>query len=108
MSDVCHLSDADFKSAVLQSTRPTLVDFWAPWCGPCQKIGPVLDELAIERADSIKIAKVNVDESPNVAAAYGIDSIPTLLLFKGGKIVGRLIGLQPKAELERVLDRAAA
>ena len=108
MSDVCHLSDADFKSEVLQSTRPTLVDFWAPWCGPCQKIGPVLDELAIERADSIKIAKVNVDESPNVAAAYGIDSIPTLLLFKGGKIVGRLIGLQPKAELERVLDRAAA
>ena len=108
MSTVYHLSDADFKSQVLQSTRPTLVDFWAPWCGPCRTIGPVLDELAIERAGSVKIAKLNVDENPNAAATYQIDSIPTLLLFKGGEIVGRLVGLQPKAELERVLDQAAA
>ncbi len=108
MSIVYDLSDADFKSEVLQSTRPTLVDFWASWCGPCQTIGPVLDELAIERADSIKIGKVNVDDSPSVAAAYGIDSIPTLLLFKGGEIVSRMVGLQAKSELEHVLDLAVA
>ena len=106
MPNICHVSDADFNTEVLQSSRPTLVDFWAPWCGPCQKLGPVLDELANECAQSIKIAKVNVDINPNVAATYGIDSIPTLLLFERGEIVSRLIGLQSKAELERAIDQA--
>lgn len=108
MSTVSHLSDADFKSEVLQSTRPTLVDFWAPWCGPCRRIAPILDDLASQRGDAVKVAKVNVDESPRVAAAYQIDSIPTLLVFKDGEIIDRVVGLRPKADLDRVLDRAIA
>ena len=108
MSSVSHLTDTDFKSEVLQSSQPTLVDFWAPWCGPCQRIAPILDELAAERGDTLKVAKVNVDESPRVAAAYHIDSIPTLLVFKDGEIVDRVVGLRPKADLDRVLDRAIA
>ncbi len=108
MSTVSHLSDADFKSEVLQSTRPALVDFWAPWCSPCLRIAPILDELAGERGDGVKIVKVNVDESPSVAAACGIDSIPTLLLFKDGKVAHRVVGLLPKAQLGEVLDQATA
>ena len=108
MSTVYHLSDENFESEVLRSGRPTLVDFWAPWCGPCQLIGPVLEELAIERAGSVKIAKVNVDQSPKVATAYGIDRIPCLMLFQRGQVADCLVGLQSKAELEHVLDRAAA
>ncbi len=108
MSAVTHLSDADFTSEVLQSSQPTLVDFWAPWCGPCRRIAPILDELASERAGVVNVAKVNVDESPRVAAAYHIDSIPTLLVFKDGEIVDRVVGLRPKADLDHVLDRAIA
>ena len=108
MSNLCVVSDANFKSEVLQSNRPTLVDFWAPWCGPCQMLGPVIEELASERGDSAKIAKVNVDESPNVAAAYGVDSIPTVMVFQRGEVVARLVGLRPKADFVSALDRAAA
>lgn len=109
MSDLCELSDGTFKAEVLKSALPTLVDFWAPWCGPCRAIGPVLEQLAAEHANSVKVAKLNVDESPDVAAAaYGVRSIPTLLIFKGGKVVDRFVGVQPKAVLQRALDRVAA
>jgi thioredoxin 1 len=108
MSSLCELSGSDFEVKVLKSPLPTLVDFWAPWCGPCRAIGPVMEQLAAERANSVKLAKLNVDESPDVAAAYGVHSIPTLIIFKDGKVVERFVGVQPKAELERALDRVAA
>lgn len=108
MSNLCELSDRNFKAEVLKSRSPTLVDFWAPWCGPCRAVGPIVEQLAAERANSVKVAKLNVDEGPRVAAAYGIDSIPTLMIFKDGKVVDRFVGVQPKAVLLRALDRAAA
>jgi len=85
MQKLRELSDKNFEAEVLQSPLPTLVDFWAPWCGPCRAVGPVLEQLAAERAKSVKLAKLNVDESPDVAAAYGVHSIPTLIIFKGNK-----------------------
>ncbi len=108
MSNLCELSDRNFKAEVLKSRLPTLVDFWAPWCGPCRAVGPIVEQLAAERASSVKVAKLNVDEGPRLAAAYGIDSIPTLMIFKDGKVVDRFVGVQPKAVLQRALDRAAA
>ena len=92
---VKHLSDADFKASV--ATGATLVDFWAPWCGPCKAIGPVLDELAGEYDGKLAIAKVTVDEPPATAEAFGIMSIPTMILFKDGKPIGKLVGALPKA-----------
>jgi len=92
----------------LKSPLPTLVDFWAPWCRPCRAVGPILKRLAAERANTVKVAKLNVDEGPDVTAAYGVNSIPTLMIFKDGKVVDRFVGVQPKAKLERALDRAAA
>ena len=108
MSNLCKLSGRNFKAEVLKSCLPTLVDFWAPWCGPCRAVGPIIDQLASERANSVKVAKLNVDESPDVAAAYGVHSIPTLMIFKDGNVVDRIVGVQTKAELERALDRVAA
>ena len=108
MSAIQHFSDTNFQLEVLQSEGLTLVDFWAPWCGPCRAIGPVLDELAEEHVGSVKIGKVNVDENPGIAAAYGINSIPALLFFKNGEVVNSIVGLQSKAALERMLDSAAA
>lgn len=108
MSLLSELNETNFKAEVLESPLPILVDFWAPWCGPCRKQGPVLEQLAAERAESVKIAQLNVDESPDLAAAYGIDSIPTLLLFHHGEIIARLVGLRPKSDLERTLQRHAA
>ncbi|MBN1588620.1 MAG: thioredoxin [Pirellulales bacterium] len=108
MPHICELSDHNFKTEVLKSALPTLVDFWAPWCGPCRAVGPVVEQLAAEHADSIKVAKFNVDEGPRVTAAYAIHSIPTLMIFKDGKIVDRFIGVRSKAELEDALDQVAA
>jgi thioredoxin 1 len=108
MSNVPDLSDRDFKAEVLQSPLPTLVDFWAPWCIPCRMVGPVIEQLAAERASSVKVAKLNVDENPDVAAAYRVHSIPTLIVFKDGEVVDRFVGVQPKAKLQRALDRVAA
>ena len=102
---VKHLSDADFKASV--ATGATLVDFWAPWCGPCKAIGPVLDELAGEYDGKLAIAKVNVDEQPATAEAFGIMSIPTMILFKDGKPVGKLVGALPKAQIKKFLEGAA-
>jgi len=108
VSNLCELSHRSFRAEVLKSPLPTLVDFWAPWCGPCRAVGPIIEQLATERASSVKVAKLNVDESPDVAAAYGVHSIPTLLIFKDGRLVDRFVGVQPKAVLQRALDRVAA
>ena len=102
---VKHLTDSEFQSAV--ATGATLVDFWAPWCGPCKAIGPVLDELAGEYDGKLAIAKVNVDEQPATAEAFGIMSIPTMILFKDGKPAGRLVGALPKAQLKAFIETHA-
>jgi thioredoxin 1 len=108
MATLREVSDRNFEAEILKSRLPALVDFWAPWCGPCRAVGPILEELAAERADSVKVTKLNVDKSPDVAAAYGVHSIPTLMIFKDGKLIDRFVGVQPKAVLQRALDRVAA
>jgi len=100
--------DSNFDAEVLQSSEPVLVDFWAPWCGPCRMIAPVVEELAGENAGSIKVGKLNVDEAPGAAQNYGVSSIPTLMVFKNGEVVERLVGVQPKSKLQQALDAAKA
>ena len=106
MANVQELSDSDFPAEVLQATEPVLVDFWAPWCGPCRMIAPLVDELAGENAGSLKVGKINIDDNPNVAAQYGVTSIPTLMIFKGGEVVERFLGIQPKNRLQEAIDEA--
>lgn len=104
MSDkITNLTSDTFKSAVGVAT-PVLVDFWAPWCGPCKAIAPILEELAGELAGKLQICKVNVDENDTVAAEYGIRAIPTMLLFKGGQVVEQIVGMMPKAALKAKLE----
>ncbi len=98
--DTVTVLDATFKSEVLDSQTPVLVDFWATWCAPCRAIAPSLEELATQYKGQLKIAKLDVDENQQVAQQYGIRSIPTLLMFKGGKVVEQLVGAAPKAKLE--------
>lgn len=108
MHQVKELSDSDFEREVIQSSEPVLVDFWAPWCGPCRMIAPVIEELASENAGGLKVGKINIDESPNTAANYGVSSIPTLMIFKNGEVVERFVGLQPKNRLQEAIDQAKA
>ena len=104
MSDkITHLTDDTFKNAVASSPTPLLVDFWAEWCGPCKAIAPVLDELAAEFDGKISIAKVDIDKNEAIAAEFGIRAIPTMLLFKGGKVIEQIVGLLPKAALKAKL-----
>jgi len=108
MSKPADVTDATFDAEVLKSDRPVLVDFWAPWCGPCRMVAPLVEELADEYDGKVKFLKLNTDESVNTAAKYGIRSIPTLLMFKGGEAVDQVIGFRPKGDLKRVLDKALA
>ncbi len=107
MSDsVLHATDADFDSHVLQSDVPVLVDFWAPWCGPCKMIAPALDQLAGEYAGKAKVVKVDVDQNPATAMKFRVRSIPMLLVFKDGHIHGQQIGAVGKAQLAQLIDKA--
>ncbi len=101
-------TDANFAAEVLQGDKPVLVDFWAPWCGPCKMIGPIVEKLAKDLSGQVKIGKLNVDENPQIAQEYGVMSIPTLLLFKGGKVVGKTMGFQPEPKLREFAMSGAA
>ena len=104
---VQQVNDGNFEEQVLRSEKPVLVDFWAPWCPPCRMIAPAIAELAKEYEGRAKVVKLDVDESPAVAGKYGIQGIPTLLVFKGGRVVEQRVGALPKAELARMLDAHA-
>lgn len=101
-----HFTDGQFNEEVLQSDLPVLVDFWAPWCGPCRSIAPIVEELAKEYSGKIKVGKMNVDENPQTPSAYGIRGIPTLILFKGGKVVNQMIGAGSKARLKSMIEES--
>jgi thioredoxin 1 len=106
MANITEISDANFKNEVLQSNVPVLVDFWAPWCGPCRAIAPLLEELAGEYAGRAKIVKLNVDDHQNAAATYGVRSIPNLIVFKNGQVAQQIVGAVPKTKLTQALDAA--
>jgi len=109
MSDnLIHVNDENFKSEVLDSDVPTMVDFWAPWCAPCNIIAPVVEELAEEYKGKIKVAKMNVDESPATPGQYGIRGIPTVILFKGGDVADMVVGVVPKAHLKSMIDKVVS
>ena len=105
MSEVLHINDADFETVVVQSDIPVLVDFWAPWCGPCKMIAPILDEIAPEFAGKAKIVNINVDDNQLVAGQFGVRSIPTLLLFKNGQLVATQVGALPKNQLAAFINQ---
>ena len=104
--NVQNISDADFEQVVLQSDVPVLVDFWAPWCGPCKMVGPVLEQIAGEYAGKAKVVKVNVDDNKQVAGSLGVQSIPTVVLYKDGEVVEKVIGARPKSDFENMLNKA--
>jgi thioredoxin 1 len=97
-------SDANFEGEVIKAEKPVLVDFWAPWCGPCRMLGPLVEELSKEYDGKVKVGKLNTDDNSQVATRYRIASIPTLLFFKGGKVVDQLVGVHPKPEIKKRLD----
>ena len=106
MTEPLEVDEKNFNDIVLQAKNPFLVDFWAPWCGPCKAIAPIVEELATEYDGRVGFAKINVDDNPVLATTWGIRSIPTLLVFKDGKPVQQVIGARPKAELKKYLDEA--
>ena len=106
MSKPVEIEEAKFEEAVLKAATPILVDFWAPWCGPCRMVAPVVDELAEEYGDRVGFVKINVDDNPKIASQYGVMSIPTLIIFKDGAPVSNIVGFRPKNELKKSLDEA--
>ena len=105
MSNVIEINDANFESVVLKSEIPVLVDFWAPWCGPCKLLGPTLEEISLEKERKLAIVKINIDENQEMAAKYGIKSIPTMLIFNKGDLKNQLVGSMPKKNIEDVLSQ---
>ena len=108
MGTLNDVTDTSFQADVLEADTPILVDFWAPWCGPCRVVGPVLEEIAAEKGDALQVVKLNIDENPQTAAAFDVLSIPTMILFKGGQPVKRVVGAYPKRKLEAELEPALA
>jgi thioredoxin 1 len=102
--NIVHITDDTFEAEVLKAAQPVLVDYWAEWCGPCRMIGPILDELAVEYGDRVKICKLNVDENQNTPPRYGIRGIPTLMLFRNGNVEATKVGAQSKSQLAAFLD----
>jgi thioredoxin 1 len=105
-SGLVQVSDKNFASEVLNSDLPVLVEFWATWCGPCRSISPIVEQLATEFSGKVKVTKLNVEESPATPSQYGVRGIPTLILFKGGKILDQIIGAVPKARLKALIEKA--
>ncbi|MGQ9508368.1 MAG: thioredoxin [Thermodesulfobacteriota bacterium] len=105
-SFLVHVNDRNFSSEVLQSNIPVLVDFWATWCGPCQAISPIVEELAQEFVGRVKVTKLNVDENPMTPSQYGVRGIPTLILFKDGRVIDQIIGSVPKSRLKAMIEKA--
>ena len=103
---IVHISDESFEEEVLQSERPVLIDYWAEWCGPCKMIAPVLDEIATEYSDRLKVVKLNIDDNPQTPPKYGIRGIPTLMVFKNGQVEGTKVGAVSKAQLTAFLDNS--
>lgn len=108
MADITTVTDTNFQTEVVESDTPVLVDFWAPWCGPCRMVAPVLEEIAKERDAELKIVKLNIDENPETAAKFQVMSIPTLILFKDGDVAHKVIGALPKRRLDAELEPALA
>ena len=102
------ITTTEFDTEVLQSETPVIVDFWAEWCGPCRAVSPILDQIADERSDELRVVKVNIDENPRASARYEVSSIPMLLLFRDGRLLDRIVGAQPAAAIERWVDQASS
>lgn len=104
--NIINVSDSNFDSIILKSDMPALVDFWASWCAPCKAIAPVVDEMAAQYSGKVRVAKMNVDDNPATPGKYGVRGIPTLILFKNGKIVDQLVGAVPKGQIKELIDKA--
>jgi len=103
--NIINVTDSTFESLVLNSETPALVDFWASWCAPCRAIAPIVDEMAQEYAGKLRVVKVNVDDNPATPGKFGVRGIPTLILFKGGKVVDQLVGAVPKAQIKELIEK---
>ncbi len=108
MPKPAEVTDANFETEVVKSDKPVLVDFWAPWCGPCRMVAPLVEELAEEYDGKVKFVKLNTDDNVNIATRYGIRSIPTLLMFKGGEPIDQIIGFRPKGDLQKTIEKSLA